>query len=95
MLNKNFIAYSREKDNKDQFLTTHLQEVGDITAILSNKLGIFNAGQLIGLLHDLGKFSSCFQLYINSAIGKLNPDDEYYVDFKKLKGKIDHSTAGA
>ena len=30
-----------------------------------------------------------------SAVGKLNPDDDEYVDAKGMKGKIDHSSAGA
>jgi CRISPR-associated endonuclease/helicase Cas3 len=51
---------------------------------------------LIGLLHDFGKYSADFQNYIQSATGLLNPDcDDEYVDAKSLKGKIDHSTAGA
>lgn len=53
-------------------------------------------GQLIGLLHDLGKYSADFQRYILSANRLLNQDeDEEYVDAKGLKGKIDHSTSGA
>lgn len=53
-------------------------------------------GELLGLLHDLGKFSAAFQAYLKSAIGALNQDeDEDWVDAKGLKGKVDHSTAGA
>jgi CRISPR-associated endonuclease/helicase Cas3 len=46
-------------------------------------------------LHDLGKCSDEFQRYIKSAEGILNPDEDDYVDAAGLKGKIDHSTAGA
>jgi CRISPR-associated endonuclease/helicase Cas3 len=54
------------------------------------------AGELIGLLHDLGKYSHEFQTYLQSATGILNPDeDEDYVDAQQKKGKVDHSTAGA
>lgn len=53
-------------------------------------------GELLGLLHDLGKYSQAFQTYLKSALGKLAPDiDEDWVDAGKLKGKIDHSSAGA
>jgi len=49
----------------------------------------------MGLLHDLGKYSDAFQSYIKSAQGKIEPEDEDYVDAVRTKGKIDHSTAGA
>lgn len=49
----------------------------------------------MGLLHDLGKYSGAFQSYIKSAQGKIEPEDEDYVDAVRTKGKIDHSTAGA
>ena len=48
------------------------------------------------LLHDLGKYSDEFQVYLKSTVGLLNQDeDEEFVDAKGLKGKVDHSTAGA
>ncbi len=93
-LSEQFIAHKR-KDGTEQPLIDHLSEVGEITAHLASKLGVSNAGKLIGLLHDLGKFSKDFQSYIGSATGKINPDEDDYVDFKGLKGKIDHSSAGA
>lgn len=89
-----FIAH-RRKDGVEQSLITHLTEVGEITAQLTSKIGVPNAGGLIGLLHDFGKFSVNFQVYIGSATGKINPDEDEYVDFYGLKGKIDHSSAGA
>ncbi len=49
-----------------------------------------------GLFHDLGKYSSAFQNYLKSAIGRLEQDkDDDFVDPLRMKGKIDHSTAGA
>jgi CRISPR-associated endonuclease/helicase Cas3 len=52
-------------------------------------------GALAGLLHDVGKYSKTFQDYIRSSAGKIEPDDDEYIDARKAKGKIDHSSAGA
>lgn len=89
-----YIAH-RRKDGKEQSLEDHLTEVGGIAARLSQKINVSEAGDLLGLLHDFGKYSKLFQNYINSATGVVNPDEDEYVDFRGLKGKIDHSTAGA
>lgn len=90
------IAHSRATDNKEQTLAEHLNGVADLASQHASKIGCSQAGEMLGLLHDLGKYSSEFQAYIASAIGKLDPDeDEDYVDAKQKKGKVDHSTAGA
>ncbi|WP_207389205.1 CRISPR-associated helicase Cas3' [Marinobacter halodurans] len=73
----------------------HLQEVGDLAEEFARKIGLEGAGRLIGLLHDFGKYSSQFQNYIKSATGDYDRDDDDYVDAVSLKGKIDHSSAGA
>ena len=91
-----YIAHRRESDQKIQTLETHLSGVAAKSKILAAKIGLDSAGELIGLLHDLGKYSLEFQNYIKSGTGMLNPDkDDGYVDADKLKGKIDHSSAGA
>lgn len=91
-----FIAHQRSSAPKYQSLETHLLEVSDLAQFFAQKIGMGSAGALIGLLHDLGKYSLAFQNYIQSAVGILNPDeDAEYVDAKGLKGKIDHSSAGA
>lgn len=90
-----YIAHRRKSDGQEQGLATHLYEVSEIAKNLAVKLGVPDAGRLIGLLHDFGKFSAEFQNYIGSATGKINPDEDEYVDAKGLKGKIDHSSAGA
>jgi len=67
-----------------------------LAAQFASKLGLQDIGELLGLLHDLGKYSLAFQTYLKSAVGALNQDeDEDWVDAKDLKGKVDHSTAGA
>lgn len=89
------VAHVR-KNGTVQTLEAHLQGVSTLAAQFSAKLNLASQGELIGLLHDLGKYSRDFQAYIQSATGLLDQDvDEEYVDAAQLKGKIDHSTAGA
>lgn len=90
-----FIAHKRQADGADQSVYEHLQEVGDLAEKFAHKVGLRSAGRLIGLLHDFGKYSSQFQHYIKSATGDYDRDDEDYVDAASLKGKVDHSSAGA
>ncbi len=91
-----FIAHHRESDGATQSLATHLYNVAMLANTFAGKIGLDKQGELIGLLHDLGKFSAAFQAYIKSAVGLLNQDeDEEFVNTAGLKGKIDHSTAGA
>lgn len=67
-----------------------------MSGAFAEKLHLQQHGLLLGLLHDLGKYSDDFQHYLLSATDLLNQDeDEEYVDAKGLKGKIDHSTSGA
>lgn len=90
------IAHRRASDQTSQTVHDHLQEVSLISRCLAEKIGVADAGELLGLLHDFGKYSKKFQAYIQSATGILDPDiDDEYVDATALKGRIDHSTAGA
>lgn len=91
-----FIAHRRESDQTEQSVREHLEDVSLISRCLAEKIGVPDIGELLGLLHDLGKYSQKFQEYIKSATGMLNPDiDDEYVDAAALRGKIDHSSAGA
>jgi CRISPR-associated endonuclease/helicase Cas3 len=94
-LNKEFIAHLRKKDGKPQQLWTHLEEVAELAGQFAAKVGLNKCGELIGLLHDVGKASKEFQDYLKSAAGEINPDEDEYVNAGAKKGKIDHSTAGA
>ena len=88
-----FIAHVRKNGDR-QLLGDHLCGVGAMAAANAAKIRLGTQGELIGLLHDLGKYSQAFQNYLKSAVGLLNQDeDEDYVDAASLKGRIDHSTA--
>ncbi len=90
-----FIAH-RRKDGDCQNLAQHLLEVSSLARCFSGKIGLGFSGELIGLLHDLGKYSREFQQYLRSAVGLLEQDkDDDYVNAASKKGKVDHSTAGA
>jgi len=90
-----FVARYRETDGTPQSLMEHLEGTSDLASTFAAKLGMSTFGELCGLLHDLGKYSDAFQQYLKSASGKIDPDDDAYVDAKGKKGKIDHSSAGA
>jgi CRISPR-associated endonuclease/helicase Cas3 len=90
-----FIAHHRTS-GEDQSLSRHLLEVASLARAFAGKIGLPDAGELVGLLHDLGKYSSAFQNYLKSAVGYLEQDkDDDFIDPQRMKGKIDHSTAGA
>jgi len=97
MENRKSIAHTRTEGNHSikQSVEEHLSNVSTLSSENASKIGLAKAGELIGLLHDLGKYSEAFQNYIGSATGLINQDEDEYVDSKGLRGKIDHSTAGS
>ena len=103
---RQFIAHRREADGAIQSLASHLQAVGRLSAQNASKLRLFKdggacsarleaAGEVLGLLHDLGKYSKAFQDYLGSAVGLIDQDADDFVNAAQLRGRIDHSTAGA
>ena len=89
----NFIAHVRQADKSEQSVATHLTETAAIARELAAKLDLSAAGELLGLMHDFGKYSQAFQEYIKAATG-VNPDVDVEDTLPNGK-KIDHSTAGA
>ncbi|MBK1680702.1 CRISPR-associated helicase Cas3' [Rhodocyclus tenuis] len=89
------IAHWRGSDRTPQYLVDHLLNVSRYSCCFSKKIRMEVAGELIGLLHDLGKYSEDFRCYLHSALDLINPDEDDYVDAGALRGKIDHSSAGA
>jgi len=81
--------------HKQQYVREHLENTSVLSRKFAEKIGLGNVGELIGLLHDFGKYSEEFQGYIKSACGIIDSNSEAFVDSKDKKGRIDHSSAGA
>ena len=94
MCPRTFYAHSRPDAETDhwQELRLHLDSVSAITSRLAGKIRLSHAGELIGLAHDLGKYSEAFQQYLQKVASDAPMEME--PDFS-LKGSVDHSTAGA
>lgn len=73
---------------QNQSLSEHLRGVAARCSETARNLGLPRAGELIGLLHDLGKATTEFQDYLLSFAHGGEEREE-------LRGQIDHSTAGA
>lgn len=93
-MSKNSIAHVRQSDGLQQLLIDHLLETSSISGQLAAKLNLGVVGELLGLMHDFGKYSRKFQKYIHDETGLFNPDldDE---ESTPNGSKVDHSTAGA
>ena len=91
---KGAIAHVRKLDGLQQLLIDHLLETSTISGQLTAKLNLGFVGELLGLMHDFGKYSRKFQKYIHDETGLFNPDldDE---ESTPNGSKVDHSTAGA
>jgi CRISPR-associated endonuclease/helicase Cas3 len=90
-----YLAHYRKVDGDRHSVKTHSVETSLFSKKFAAKIELDLIGELLGLLHDLGKYSFKYQCYIKSAVGLLCPGDKKYVDPRSYKGKIDHSTAGA
>lgn len=90
-----YLAHYRVVDSAMHSVKTHSVETSQFAKRFAGKIGLDLVGELLGLLHDLGKYSFKYQCYLKSAVGLLRPGDDDYIDGKRCKGKIDHSTAGA
>jgi hypothetical protein len=93
-----YVAH-RRADGEEQSLECHLADVGSLSAKSAAKIVLpteGNAqqadlgcvGELLGLIHDLGKYSKTFQDYLKSATGMIDQDADDYVDAEKLRGRI-------
>jgi CRISPR-associated endonuclease/helicase Cas3 len=84
-----FLAHA-DSDGRSQLLRDHLASVSQAARTAADKIGLGAAGAMIGLMHDLGKYSRDFQRYLR----QIAPDQD--TEQQQLKrGSVDHSTAGA
>jgi CRISPR-associated endonuclease/helicase Cas3 len=89
------IAHIRKNDKTPQTLLEHLNGVSQWAGQFAEKVGMQETGEILGLLHDYGKASLLFQNYLLSAEKQIKPDDPRYIDPDEMRGRVDHSTAGA
>ena len=64
---KHYLAHVRRSDDGSfeiHHLEEHLRTVADLAGEFASTFGNADWGQLAGLWHDLGKYSSAFQSYI-------------------------------
>ena len=80
---KEFIAHRRKKDGEPQSLCSHISATSIYAGQFADKIGLKEAGRIIGLLHDIGKASNAFDKYIKSATGCIDPDADDYIDAKE------------
>jgi len=77
------IAHRRYSDGIEQELSDHLLGVSEKAGFFAGKIGLQSHGELIGLLHDLGKYSREFQRYIKSVVGLIDPDEDDFVEVQE------------
>ncbi|MFT4177763.1 MAG: CRISPR-associated helicase Cas3' [Luteolibacter sp.] len=88
------IAHVRKGDKVIQTLEDHLAGTASLCALFASSIDLSLCGRLLGLLHDLGKYSTAFQKYIRDVTG-LNGEETKLHAEKHDRGSIDHATAGA
>lgn len=89
-----YIAHT--KDISVQTLEDHLKNVAERAKRNCEKIGMPLTGEIMGLLHDLGKYSDDFQNYILSCNRHdYGYDEEESEESNGKKRVIDHSTSGA
>ena len=80
-----YLGHLDEKTGRAQLWRDHLTGVADLAGRFAAAFGEEEMGRLLGLYHDVGKYSREFQAYIRAG------EEEK----KKRRGSVDHSTAGA
>ena len=74
-----------EMEGRVQSLQDHLCGTAERSRCFANSFGEGSVGELLGMYHDIGKYSKAFQAYLRA-----DPEKR-----RKLRGSVDHSTAGA
>jgi len=76
---------------REQPLEDHLYGVARRCAHAAQAIGAVELAELAGRWHDLGKYSGDFQTYIRAALGMEREE----ASNENVKGRVDHSSAGA
>lgn len=71
---RQYIAHIREADGKVQTVEEHLIGVAKLAGEYGAKIGFGEVCELMGLLHDVGKYCQDFQEYISSSDGLAEQD---------------------
>jgi len=87
------IAHVSVERQRIQTLEDHLNEVALLASHFGRKVGLEQCGRLLGLIHDLGKYSQEFQIYIEEVTGLRG--EEFIQIGEAKRGLIDHATSGA
>jgi CRISPR-associated endonuclease/helicase Cas3 len=85
-----FYAHSREGRPREEWhrLEDHLIRVAELARKFADEFGAGDWGYLAGLWHDLGKYSREFQERILAIDGQ-------DANIETIRGRVDHSSAGA
>lgn len=88
------LAHYRMRDQTPQLVSEHLCETAELCSRFTAKLGLPISGRLLGLLHDLGKYSDTFQNFILASTGLAGEEARVAAETMPAHER-DHATAGA
>ena len=71
-MKEKYWAHFREEDQVVQPLKEHLENVGELCGRFAGKFGFEDVGRVLGLLHDVGKYSDDFQNRIQHSGPKVD-----------------------
>ncbi|MEA4811533.1 MAG: CRISPR-associated helicase Cas3' [Anaerolineaceae bacterium] len=80
-----FIARFNEATGKTQTIIAHLKKVAAYCRLFGDPIGLGATCELLGWLHDIGKYNILFQIYIKEVMRQPN----------KPHAKVDHAVYGA
>ncbi len=85
-----YFAHTREDEPPDSWesLEDHLTSVAALSSQFASHFRAADWGHIVGLWHDIGKYSPAFQAYLHKENG-------FEAHLEQYKGRVDHSTAGA
>lgn len=89
-----YARYVDERGGFTQSLALHLLVTGRLCSRILEPFGLSSVGTLLGLLHDAGKYTRRFQVYLAGACGAA--DSPWFREGERSsRGEVDHSAPGA